>query len=356
MEAIQITADNIQSYEDYVAKNSHSFLQSSSWGSWQRHLGRESWSYFVLDNTSTPVLSAQFIKHRLPLNNYYLYCPFGPVTSKQLAVSIERFAKALESLFNQLKQDFPDCLLVKLEPQNTLPSLQPTTHSSLGQRVHPSESKTYNLQPSSRIQPGSTLLIDLNKTVEELLKEMHPKNRYNIRVAEKHQVSIKKIPLENKQELREVVELICNTTKRQGYKGHPRSYYEKFVDFFSNQPNSDSFQIQCYAGYLQEKILAGALFVDFGDTRDFLFGGSSSEHKEVMTSFLMQWQSMQDAKAKGLKVYDFGGTETSSGEIPGFVRFKLRFGGNQITYPEAVDVSWHNFQYKLFKLAKKVRF
>ncbi len=351
MEAIQITADKTQSYDDFVAKNSHSFLQSSSWGSWQRHLGRECRSYFVLDNTSTPVLSAQFIKHSLPLNKYYLYCPFGPVTSKQLAVSSEQFSEALETLFNQLQQDFPDCMFIKLEPTSSL---------SLGQMFHLRQGfggqADVKCQTSSRIQPGSTLLIDLTKSSEDLLKEMHPKNRYNIRVAEKHQVSIKKIPLENKQEMQEVVGLICNTTERQGYKGHPKSYYEKFVNFFSNQPKNDGFQIQCYAGYLQEKMLAGALFVDFGDTRDFLFGGSSSEHKEVMASFLMQWQSIQDAKAKGLKVYDFGGTETSSGEIPGFVRFKLRFGGNQVTYPEAVDVSWHNFQYKLFRFAKKLRF
>lgn len=339
MQAQKVNSTTSSQFSQFVKDNNASFLQSLEWGEWQKSLGRKAFQYLVTDDS--PLLAAQLIQHQLPLGKYYLYCPYGPVLGKQLAVSSEQLAEASEALFNQLQQDFPDCLFVKLEPISNL---------ALGQMAN------VKCQVSTRIQPASTLLLDLTKSTEKLQSEMHTKNRYNIRVAERHGVTIEHGQLIAGEEVAKIVELICSTTERQDYNGHPRSYYQKFVEFFSSQNSKEELNVQWYAAFLQGQMLAGAIFVDFGDTRDFLFGGSSAEHKEAMASFLMQWQSIQDAKATGLKVYDFGGTETSSGETPGFVRFKLRFGGTQVQHPGAVDATWHNFQYKLFKLAKKVRF
>ena len=89
--------------------------------------------------------------------------------------------------------------------------------------------------------------------------------------------------------------------------------------------------------------------VDFGSTRTFLFGGSSDENKQVMAPYLMHWQAMCDAQKLGLKFYDFWGIETSSGEVPGFVRFKLGFGGQQVSYMGAYDVVFDRLMYQVYK-------
>jgi len=86
------------------------------------------------------------------------------------------------------------------------------------------------------------------------------------------------------------------------------------------------------------KLLASAIYLDFGKTRTFLFGGSSSEDKNVMAPYLLHWQAMLDAKNLGMIFYDFWGTETASGKVPGFVRFKLGFGGGEKIYSGAHDL------------------
>lgn len=73
-----------------------------------------------------------------------------------------------------------------------------------------------------------------------------------------------------------------------------------------------------------------------------------------MAPFLMHWQAMQDAKAAGFAQYDFWGIETSSGETPGFVRFKLGFGGNQKQFPGAYDIVCDRLWYKIYSYARKI--
>ena len=73
-----------------------------------------------------------------------------------------------------------------------------------------------------------------------------------------------------------------------------------------------------------------------------------------MAPYLLHWQAILDAKNQGLVFYDFWGIETSSGEIPGFVRFKLGFGGEQKEYGGAYDIINHNVGYKIYQLGRKI--
>ena len=99
-------------------------------------------------------------------------------------------------------------------------------------------------------------------------------------------------------------------------------------------------------------LVVSAVMVDFGEIRTFLFGGSSEMHKNVMASYLLHWQAMLDAKNAGLKEYDFWGIETSSGETPGFVRFKLGFGGAAKEYGGAWDAVFSPWKYRLYSLMR----
>jgi lipid II:glycine glycyltransferase (peptidoglycan interpeptide bridge formation enzyme) len=262
-------------FNTFVANNNGSFLQNSHWGQWQEINGRKSLRYEVREHNpaaNDPIFCIQLIKHPLPFGQYYLYCPYGPVVSVEFQNQSEKLNNALGALLNQLKMDFPDCLFVKLEP----------TISEF--KIQSADWRTgFGIQTATRIQPGSTLLLDLSKTREQLLKEMHPKNRYNIHVAEKYGVAIKSSNDLAAPEVEDILELIHNTTNRQAYRGHPLSYYQKFCEFF-NRPNPENsktnFQVSWSAAFYQEKMQAGAIFVDFGQTRDFLFGGSSDLHRE----------------------------------------------------------------------------
>ena len=246
--------------------------------------------------------------------------------------------------FQQLRLKFPEEAFIRIEPKFLLPAT------------------SYQLPAKSvNIQPGKTLIINLTKSEEQLLSEMHPKTRYNIKLAQKHGVEIKdefEISIGNGLFTKEAVELIVGTGKRQGYKGYGRGYYEKMINFFTFLPsrpdfaeassgvadlnnerlahhgpfrddggrdpsniidladkgfldldalarNDKSIKLHIYKAIFHNQLLASAIMLDFGKIRTFLFGGSSDENKNVMAPYLMHWQAMVDAKAAGLLQYDF---------------------------------------------------
>lgn len=320
-------------YNRFVLENEMgSFLQSFEWGEWQSSLGRQVVRLKIKVEGGETVGVMQMIKMPLPFGKYYFYSPYGPVFDLRFKIEVLRF------LIQELKNKFQEAVFIRIEPK--VIGL-PTTNYSL-------------LTKSQNIQPGKTLLLDLTKPEEQLLSEMHHKTRYNIKVAQKHGVEIQdEFAVTNGHGLffQEALKLISETAQRQGFKTFTPEYYKSMVDFFTLH-HREEIKLHIYKAVFQNTILATAFMLDFGNTRTFLFGGSSNENKNVMAPYLLHWQAMQDAKKLGFKTYDFWGTETSSGEVPGFVRFKLGFGGQEKTYAGAYDIVINKFLYRGYLLSR----
>lgn len=336
MQLIKLSHSDKARYTEFVAQNNGSFLQSWDWGDWQKHNGRTTYRFFVADEGRIQ-LSAQVIEHTVPhLDWKYLYVPYGPIIGDQIANSKKQIV--VKGLVDQLKQKFPSAIFIRLEPAQSLSPI------------------SYLLKPTPHIQPGKTLVLDLMKSEDELLAAMHPKTRYNIKVAQKHGVSIA-----IKDELSDIgAELISATAVRQSYKSQPAQYFIDLVKFLRDSQNArasvnqgkGNLSLRPYQAKFGELVLAVAIMIDFGKTRTYLFGGTSSEQKNVMAPYALHWQAILDAKAAGLTSYDFWGIETARGTTPGFVRFKLGFGGQQIEYPSCVDLINRPLQYQIYKLAR----
>lgn len=343
MEFKEVTEEQKNQYDQFVAaQESGSFLQSWQWGEWQKFLGRNVIRYFIANN-NTFIGSVQLIRMPLPLGKHYWYAPYGPVVSQNFKFSILNFQKL-----------FPNSVFVRVEPKSHVEGL------------------TSIVKKTANIQPAKTLIIDLLKTEEELLSEMHTKTRYNIKLAQKHGVEIKDefdISIGHGLFAKEAVELIVQTAERQGFKGYGMEYYNKMIDSLAVQ-NRGALKLHIYKAIYKNQLLASAIMLDFGKTRTFLFGGSSDANKNLMAPYLLHWQAMLDAKSQELTAYDFWGIETSSGETPGFVRFKLGFApqsdsgpsGGIREYGGAYDIVRNNFNYKIYltlrklnKLTKKFR-
>lgn len=325
-----IFASEKNEYDHAVSSlQSGSFLQSWDWGEWQAALGRQVTRFKILGESEEVVGVVQLIKMPLPLGKYYLYAPYGPVVG-------EKFKLQDFNLFIQeVKHKFPDALFFRLEPKIVF---------------------SFQLTKSANIQPGKTLVVDLSSGEEALLSAMHPKTRYNIRLAQKHGVRVEKdlvVTPGHGLYFQEAVELIVATAVRQGYKGHSKKYYENLVDFFAkkNQP-AGGVALSIYKALFQNRLLASAIMLDFGFTRTYLFGGSSEEDKQVMAPYALHWQAMLDGKAAGLKLYDFWGLETASGKAHGFARFKQGFGGTAVSYAGAYDARFSKVGYAAYCAAR----
>lgn len=339
MTLIELPETQRRDYNDFVAaQESGSFLQSWQWGEWQERLGRKVYRYFVKDGDGRTIASLQLIQVSLPFRQYYLYCPYGPIVNSRWAAD----EKQLFELIKLLKIKFPDVLFFRLEPKDLS---VPAIHSPLF------------ITKSLNIQPGKTLIIDLSQSEDQLLAGMHAKTRYNIRLSKKRGVKVQSdlfVTSGHGLYFQEVVEQIVQTGKRQRFKSYEADYYRKMVDFFILQRPGE-IKIQIYKAMFGNELLASAIMLDFAKTRTFLFGGSSEQNRNVMAPYLLHWQAMLDAKLAGFRRYDFWGVETAKGDVPGFVRFKLGFGGQVKEYSGAYDIVVGSFMYKLYRILRKIK-
>jgi peptidoglycan pentaglycine glycine transferase (the first glycine) len=327
-------SDQVEFDEFIAAQAGGSFLQSWQWGEWQKQLGLKVVRIMIED-----ILAAQAIKMKIPImGKPYFYLPYGPVVNQDKSPKV--IQEAMTVLINELKKQQKKIICIRLEPKIDLPL------------------KNVHAEPTMHIQPGRTLRVEVQQKIETLQAQMHPKTRYNIKVAQRHEVVIESelIPApQHGLHLKEIVDLLVGTAKRQGFHSHPRSYYEKFIDFFGMLRTPATINLTIYKALYQRELLATGLMLDFYQTRTYLFGGSSNEHKNVMAPYLLHWQAMQDAATKGLHYYDFWGTETATGKAAGFVRFKQGFGGSELEYPGARDIVLKPLWYTTYALLRMIK-
>ena len=345
MRLIELTEIDKLNYNRFVTEHNGSFLQSWEWGEWQAALGRQVKRFMFSTFTEATadkqvengefVGSIQFIKMPLWGSWYYVYAPYGPVLAASEQTKDLRF-----KMEEELNEKFPEAMFLRFEP-----------HFPVSLIFNPK-----SLIKSTNIQPAITMVVDLQKTDEELLAAMHSKTRYNIKVAQRHGVVVESelaVTPGHGLYTSEVVDLIIRTQLRQQYRGHVAEYYRKFIDFFALHNRGGTVRVSIYKALYQRQLLACALCVDFGRTRVYLFGGSAEEHRNVMAPYLLHWQAMQDARALRLKLYDLGGSEVSAGGERGFTRFKQGFGGQVVHYAGAYDLVQHRLWYTIYTFLRR---
>lgn len=306
-----------QQLNDFVrGRERNQFLQCWQWGEFQAKAAGKVIRLGVVDNEKL-VAVATLVKKKLFMGKSYFYCPRGPAgISNFLFGEIEKTAKREGAIF--LRFEPPDELRVA---------------AGCGLRVN----KTIDVQPSK------TLILNLTKSEDELLKQMHQKTRYNIRLAEKKDIKIVEAGADK---FEKFWRLLAATRDRGGFSLHSRGYYQAML-------NQDSSFVKMFLAEHQGKVLAGNLMVFFGDTATYLHGGSSDESRELMAPYALQWQVIKLAKGAGYKYYDFHGIDEN--KWPGVTRFKRGFGGQAVTYPGTFDLIFDPGWYNIYKMVRKIR-
>ncbi len=95
-----------------------------------------------------------------------------------------------------------------------------------------------------------------------------------------------------------------------------------------------------------------ALFVFYFARRAYyVYGMSRDAHREKMPTYLLQWEAMKRAKARGCRAYDLWGAPEvfdESDSMWGVYRFKEGLGGKVVRTLGAWDFAPNPFWYKLY--------
>ena len=305
-------------------------LQAYEWGQFREKTGIK----VVREVVGGKAL--QITIHKVPfLNSTIGYFPKGNLPTKE----------ALDKLLKVGREE--NCSYIQLEPNVEANSQTQTALSKLGLRpsFHPLFTKF-------------TFVLDLTKSEEELLKNMHQKTRYNIRVAQKNGAEVKN---DNSDEaFEEYLKLTSETTRRQKFYAHGQGYHKKMWETLKAS-RFDPERLQSHlllANYKKKTLVAWILFT-FKDTLYYPYGASSSEHREVMASNLLMWEAIKFGKRLGLKNFDMWG---SLGPNPnpkdpwfGFHRFKEGYGPRLVEFVGSYDLVINPTNYQLLKALDKTR-
>jgi peptidoglycan pentaglycine glycine transferase (the first glycine) len=171
------------------------------------------------------------------------------------------------------------------------------------------------------VQPKFVFRLDIReKTEDEIFALFHQKTRYNIRLAQRHDVAIR---VRDETYLDELMPIMVETGRRDGFATRPKSYFERLLKELGEKA-------RLYIAYYQDKPVAGAIASQYGDKTWYLYGASSSKYRNIMPNHLLQWEMIRWAVSSGCRIYDFRGVSGDLREdnpLYGLYRFKKGFGG-----------------------------
>lgn len=314
-----------------MLSNTISFLQSHEWSDFQSKIGRK---IFSINKKSV-------MKYNLPLGMNYLYCPRPDFKNKEEFVEFihetTKIGKKEKSMFLKIEPDFSEDFPLNADSRIAK-----------------------NFQISKTIQPQNSLLLDLKINEEEILANMHPKTRYNIRLAQKHKVKIEQTIDPKKIDI--FWQLAIKTGTRDGFRYHEKEYYKKMLEILGKKE-----MVKLFIAYKNNAPAAAILVVFYKNTAIYLHGASDHNFRQLMAPYLLQWEAIKEAKKRKCLFYDFWGIKLSQNlniktlepdiNHPwyGITKFKLGFApkGQFIHYPDALDLIFQPFWYRVYGLLKR---
>ncbi len=345
---------NEEQWDAFVLKHGGCFLQSWGWSQFQESLGRNVYRFRIDAPSGLPpgegsdLTVVQFLLVMQPMRFglRYAYVPRGPIIDPQMAG--ERLQSVTETLRETLRRE--GAIFARVEfPFRADES--PVTREEL---------ESWGLVPSKTLQPRHTLIVDLSKSEEQLLGEMHGKTRYNIRLAQRHGVTVREAEYGNAHLFRHDVDLFWKlmqeTSARDGFRPHPKEYYEKMLDVLSAKKHAGLLRVRLVFAEYQGEAAAAAIVGAYGDTVTYLHGCSVARLRQVMAPFALHWNLMTEAKKQGFTKYDFWGvapTDDQGHPWAGMTRFKTGFGGERVSYLGAWDLPGKGFWYKVYRTIKR---
>jgi peptidoglycan pentaglycine glycine transferase (the first glycine) len=313
-------------------------------GSWKVESDLSLLSTFKSPSAVALILKRQILRNGFAARLSILYSPKGPLLDwaneslrNRVLNDLQSFAKRQGAIF--LKVD-PDVVL-----GTGVPASEEDVLDNNGQAVMSELKRRGWGYASDQIQFKNTVLIDLTPTEEEMLARMKQKTRYNIRLAEKKSVSLR---VGTMGDLSMLYKMYAETSVRDGFVIRDEGYYKTVWTLFMNssEPTCEPLIVE-----VDGEPVAAIFVFYFAERAYYVYGMSRNAHREKMPTYLLQWEAMKRAKAKGCTVYDLWGAPEvfdESDSMWGVYRFKEGLGGKVVRTLGAWDFAPSPLWYKLY--------
>ena len=300
-------------------------LQTGEWGELKTEFGWEAVRVIKSD------IGVQILFRKLPLGFTVGYIP-KPFFGHNMLLSDKSFGKELDSICTKHRAIYCKLELDGWDNDNNLKLAE-----------------DWLLSPYN-IQPPRTIIVNIRGSHDEILARMKQKCRYNIRLAEK-----KGVIVHSWENLHEFYGMMQVTGGRDGFGVHSFEYYRSAYQLFHRNEMCELLVAE-YEG----RHIAALMVFAVGHRAWYVYGASTEEERNRMPTYLLQWEAICWAKARGCKEYDLWGVpdedetkleaefETRHDGLWGVYRFKRGFGGELRRAAQALDRVYNPWLYQLY--------
>lgn len=262
-------------WDEYVLDKGGHPLQLWGWGESKSKHGWSAERLLMIDDSEKAIGTAQVLIRRLPWPFKSLaYIPRGPVVGKG---DSDEFLQLLARYI----RDNHHCVSLSIEPD-------------LKEFTGPKGWK----KSKNHILSAETVILDLNKSEDELLADMAKKTRQYIRKSGNSGIVIKSV--KSDKDLQECLDIYRQTSERAGFGIHSEQYY---LDIYTSMGEHSPVLV----AYLKNQPVAFLWMAVSADVAYELYGGMNDVGKEMRANYALKWAMISKCKEWGLSRYDFGG-------------------------------------------------
>lgn len=277
---------------------------------------REAKSEHVVVRRGSEVIGIADVRNKsLPLiKGGIAYIASGPLTRQGKPEDLDKLSLALEALKEEYVKQRGFILRI-LGPIG-----HPDWMDAACQRF-----ETAGFSPTTRSRSYRTLVVDLDRPLEDIRKGFAQKWRNCLNKAERHQLSVKSsCDIET---FRAFSLFYQDFKSRKNFDADLDSHFYLSVQESLNQ----SERLMVSTVEIEGKIVAANVSSFLGDTCVYLLGATNEAGLKSNASYLLQWHVLTYAKELGLHWYDLGGIDPEAN--PGVYHFKNGLGGRDCTSP-----------------------
>jgi lipid II:glycine glycyltransferase (peptidoglycan interpeptide bridge formation enzyme) len=275
--------------------------------------------------------AAMVLERKVPGGLRVLYAPRGPLVDWEDVPRAQRVLRDLQGLARKR-----GAIFIKIDPELVtgygIPGSEEDRENPGGVKMLAALRDLGWRCSQEQVQFRNTAWLDISGEEDNWLARMKQKTRYNLRLAQRKGVQVR---LGGMDDLPLLYRLYAGTSVRDGFVIRPEDYYLKVWRAFIERGLAEPLLAE-----VEGEVVAGLVLFSFAGRAWYLYGMSSQSHREKMPNYLLQWEAMRRAKARGCRVYDLWGAPEVFAEgdpLWGVFRFKEGLGSTVVRTSGAWD-------------------
>lgn len=325
------TAPGSTDWDAFVeASDPGSYLQLEGWA---RVKAVNGWTSHVLRDDDR--VGAQILVRRpRPLPWALAYAPRGPVARDWSSEGIGAFTALVR---DRLRGSAGRVSHLRIDPEIELDA-GPDGDGAVRRAL-----ATHGWRPATPIQPSSTRVIDLAPDEDALFGELRKKWRQYVNKARNGGIRV--VEAEGDR-LPEFYRIYRQTADRAGFLIRAESAYRDVWEAYRPAGRARLLFAETADGEAQ----ATLFLVRCGPRVVEPYGGMTQAGAESRANYLLKWEAIRTSKEQGATSYDLWGLATG-----GIAHFKTGFGGREVRYIGAYDLTLDQLGRQVYERAGRAR-